>query len=329
MKSGSDIVLKLLGMLLLTAAVLKGWQLLTEPVANSDIWSYRPFLILTVEFEVALAIWLVSGLFKKAAWLATLTCFTFFSFITLYKGLTGADSCGCFGSVHVNPWLTLFAIDIPAVIILAIFLPRRHSERSAAQPKNLLTSLQNLFTPLPSFPRFAATFAIGLITLGITASVLAFNKPAVVTSYYEVLEPKTWVGKELPILEYIDIADSLKEGNWLVLLYHHDCPDCIETIPKYEQMARDLTSNKDFLKIAFIEVPPYGRPINQNSPCTFGRLADIKEWFMETPVALLMVNGKVTTVWEANKLEHYNKLEQFIPMIGCFSNSGFKNSMEQ
>ena len=69
MKLANKIVLKLLGILLLTASVLKGWQLLTEPVANADIWSYRPFLILTVEFELALAIWLLSGLFKKVAWL--------------------------------------------------------------------------------------------------------------------------------------------------------------------------------------------------------------------------------------------------------------------
>ena len=72
MKFSSNIVLKLLGILLLTAAVLKGWQLLTEPVANDSIWTNRNFLILTVEFELALAIWLLSGLFKKAAWLATL-----------------------------------------------------------------------------------------------------------------------------------------------------------------------------------------------------------------------------------------------------------------
>ena len=65
MKRISDIVIQLLGTLLLTAAALKGWQWLAEPVANSDIWSYRPFLILTVEFELGLVIWLLSGLFKK------------------------------------------------------------------------------------------------------------------------------------------------------------------------------------------------------------------------------------------------------------------------
>ncbi len=54
-----------MGILLLVAAVMKGWQSLTEPVANNYIWSYRPFLILTVEFELALGIWLLSGVFKR------------------------------------------------------------------------------------------------------------------------------------------------------------------------------------------------------------------------------------------------------------------------
>ena len=67
MKSASDIVLKLLGVLLLTAAVLKGWQLLTEPMANSGIWTNRAFLIFTVEFEIAVGIWLLSEIFKRFA----------------------------------------------------------------------------------------------------------------------------------------------------------------------------------------------------------------------------------------------------------------------
>lgn len=65
--SANDIVLKVLGLLLLVAAVMKGCELLTVPVANADIWSNRYFLIFTVEFELALGIWLLSGLFKRAA----------------------------------------------------------------------------------------------------------------------------------------------------------------------------------------------------------------------------------------------------------------------
>jgi len=45
MKSASDIVLKLLGILLLVATVLKGWELMTRPVADSSIWTSRWLLI--------------------------------------------------------------------------------------------------------------------------------------------------------------------------------------------------------------------------------------------------------------------------------------------
>jgi thiol-disulfide isomerase/thioredoxin len=282
MKNASDIVLKILAIILLIAAVLKGWQLITEPVANNSIWTYRPFLILTVEFELALAIWLLSSLFKKAAWLASLLCFSVFSVITLYKGITGAESCGCFGSIHVNPWITLFAIDLPAVLSLALFRPKG---------ENLLA--------WPSIPRFATAAAVGLLVLGITAPVLAFNEPPTITSSYEVLEPETWVGRKLPILEHIDIGKQLEKGIWLILLYHHDCPDCAAAIPKYEQMARDMAGNEDFLRIALIEVPPYGqRPINDNSPCKLGRLTDTKEWFVTTPAVALLTNSRITSAWE-------------------------------
>ena len=282
MKIANDLLLKILGILLLTAAAMKGYQLLTEPVANVDIWSNHNFLIVIVEFELALGIWLLSGLFKKAAWLAALICFSLFSAITLYKGLSGADSCGCFGSVQINPWITLFAVDIPAVIALLVF-----------------RSKEEKLIYWPSIPKFTATALVGLIVVGITTPVLALNKPSKITSEYEVLEPSNWIGKKLPILEHINIGKQLRKGNWLVLLYHHDCPDCIKAISTYEQIARDLAGNEDFLRIALIETPPYRKRVtNINSFCVIGRLADVKEWFITTPAVALLVNGKVTSTWE-------------------------------
>ena len=296
MKTANDIVLKALGALLIVAGALKGWQLLTEPVANNSIWSYRPFLILTVDFELALGIWLLCGLFKKAAWLVALICFSLFSFITLYKGLSGAESCGCFGSVHVNPWVTLFAIDIPSVIALLVFRPVLSLKRKG---ESIRTLIQEFITPLPSIPQFTITTCLALLILGITTPILAFNEPAKITSSYEVLEPETWVGRKLPILEHIDIGKQLETGNWLVLLFHYDCPDCAAAIPKYERIARDFAGNEDFLRIALIEVSPYSQgQVSRNSPCVPGRLADVKEWFITTPSVALLVDGKVRRAWE-------------------------------
>ena len=184
MKKASNIVVKILAIVLLTAAVLKGWQLLTEPVANNDIWSYRPFLILTVEFELALGIWLLSGLFKKAAWMATLLCFSVFSAITLYKAITGAESCGCFGPVHINPWIKLLAVDIPAVLVLVAFQPK--GEREVA---------------LLSMRRFAMVGCTGLAVLSMSSCVSSPNNIDNISSSYKFLEPAGWVNMELPIVE--------------------------------------------------------------------------------------------------------------------------------
>ena len=96
--SASDIVLKVLGLLLLTAAVLKGHELLTVPVANQDLWSWRPFLIFQVEFELALGIWLLSGVFKRLGWLVGLLCFG------LFCGETCTTGRGCMAlSVPARP----------------------------------------------------------------------------------------------------------------------------------------------------------------------------------------------------------------------------------
>ena len=302
-KSITKWVLKTLGTLLIVAAALKSHQLLTEPLANKDIWSYRPVLILLVECELALGLWLVSGLFPRLAWLTALACFSFFCLVTLYKALTGAASCGCFGSVSVNPWITLLAIDLPAVLALTLFHPADCLAPFLSflrRQESIQHAVRAFLQPLPSGPRFTATGILGVALLGLTAPILAFHEPAAVTSTYEVLEPKTWIGRELPILEHIDIAEQIKTGNWLLLFYHHDCPDCQKAIPQYEQMARDLTGNEDLLRIALIEVPPYGQScIVPDAVCPLGRLADAKEWFITTPAATLLRHADVKTAWEA------------------------------
>jgi len=291
MEKASNIVVKILAIALLTAAVLKGWLLLTEPVANNDIWSYRPFLILTVEFELALGIWLLSGLFKKAAWLATLLCFSVFSAITLYKGITGAESCGCFGPVHVNPWMTLFAIELPAVIALSIFRPNISQVRSV-----------RLFRL-----RLTAVIVIAL-TIGIpTGIAMAMYEPAVLidesgitgNSHFVVLEPMKWIGKRFPILGYIEPNDNLAYGKWIVVFYYHGCSDCRQLIPRIKNLVCMMSI--DNLNLAFIEIPPYKDHISEaeaSGQFIFGRLSNNRDWFVKTPTVILIIDDKVNAVWE-------------------------------
>lgn len=140
-----------------------------------------------------------------------------------------------------------------------------------------------------------------LIAVAIIVAGLGFQKPVqtvpttqIDNQIYEVLEPEGWVGKKLPIIDYIDIDEELKDGNWLVLFYHQDCPDCRKAVPELEKA---VFEDVDF-NIAIIEVPPYGSPIETN--CFYSRLLEAKEWFITTPVVILLNNSIVSAVWEAN-----------------------------
>jgi len=78
--------------------------------------------IVTIEAELILGLWLLSGFFTVAAWLTAISFFSILTVASLYMALTGQTSCGCFGRVTVSPWLA-FAIDLAALVALALFRP--------------------------------------------------------------------------------------------------------------------------------------------------------------------------------------------------------------
>lgn len=276
------------GLVLIVASILKAHQLLSEPIISTGFWESWAFFVIQIPLELGLGIWLVSGLFKKAAWLIVLMAFALFIGVTLQKTLAGAESCGCFGTIHVKPWITLSTIDIPLFLGLLIFRPRKE---------------KLLPPPWPSARHFFGVAIPTFILLGAIVPILIFNKPPEKTSRYEVVRPDEWISKPWPLLQYIDIADSLRSQIAIVLLYHSDCPNCREAIPKYEEMARDLTGNENAIRIAFIEVPPYGspedNPVSPDTICLAGKLASTKQWYnITTPLIVALVDGSVVKYWE-------------------------------
>ncbi len=100
-----------LGLILLSAAALKGHQLATEPVAGTGLLTSRWFLIGVVEFELFFGLWLWFGVYPRRTWQVALLCFGTFGCVTLYKALSGEVTCGCFGRVRVDPRIT-FPVDL-------------------------------------------------------------------------------------------------------------------------------------------------------------------------------------------------------------------------
>jgi hypothetical protein len=122
-------VMTLAGLFLIVATGLKFHQMLNECIPSwqdnpTGFWESYEFFLIQIPLEFALGVWMVSGLFRKAAWLAGTAAYFAFIFVTLAKVITGAETCGCFGQIHVDPMITLCAIDIPFFVLLAIFWPK-------------------------------------------------------------------------------------------------------------------------------------------------------------------------------------------------------------
>ncbi len=112
------------GLVLIGASGLKVHMMLNEPVVGKHFWETWEFMLIQIPLVMGLGIWLVSGLFKLGGWLLGVLALVVFLGDTIYKAVTGAESCGCFGSVDVDPWVTLFAFNIPFLAAMLIFRPR-------------------------------------------------------------------------------------------------------------------------------------------------------------------------------------------------------------
>jgi len=346
MKTANTIVMTIAGLMLLIASVLKSYQLVTEPIVSAGFWESWLFFVIQIPLEVGLGIWLVCGLFRKAAWLLGVLGFVVFMAVTVQKGLAGAESCGCFGPIQVNPWVTFAGIDLTLFLGLVIFRPKGE---------------KLLPPPWPSAKHFFAVAIPTFILLPSMVLLLVFNKPPDKTESYVVVRPEQWTAKTeqqpvsppgntqqqppqqpdtntkaaqpddrpagtdandigkaragklgkvkeaWPMLDYIDIADQLSKGIFIVVFFRHDCPDCHDAIPIYDQFGRDLGTESE-LKFAFIEVPPFGppeeNPVPADTPCLTGILDPTVDWYnITTPFVVAIKDSSVLKYWQAEAPE--------------------------
>src|SRR5207245_2346703 len=73
---------------------------------------------LILEWEIALGIWLVSGARRALAWFAATATFMAFAAVSFWQGWIGQVTCGCLGAIHIDPWISFFAIDLTALTLL-------------------------------------------------------------------------------------------------------------------------------------------------------------------------------------------------------------------
>jgi len=270
------------GLLLVGAAILKAVELISGPTATM-VLPFGRFLTVQTGFEFVIGLLVLSGVYwRKLRWLIVLLFSTFAAY-SLHLAVNGAASCGCFGPVSVSPWWTSM-LDL--AVVFGLVVSSIHKSSIGSDPIGSRTALIAVQRKL----LFVALAAIVVVTALLTRSIerrTAAARGLSTTGDLVILEPDQWVGKKLPIADFLD-AD-LSRGKWLAVLHRHDCPVCQEVLPLYEQRA--LIGEQ----IALIDIPPYGRSPHLESTCLNCRLKDDREWFVQTPVEIELQDGIVVT----------------------------------
>ena len=117
-----------------------------------------------------------------------------------------------------------------------------------------------------------------------------------------VLEPRRWIGKRFPLFKHVDVGDELARGEWSLLFYHHDCPQCQRAIARFGSLPR-ATQIAAVRRNVLVEIPPFGPdPDHGLKDCLCAKLDADREWFAATPVAVALVDGIVVAVTNAPEI---------------------------
>lgn len=268
--------------------VAAGFKVYTLWVAPLELVGVGVALVALGEW--LLGCWILSGHRPSlSSWVATAT-FAVFAGVSLVSVLRGRTSCGCLGFVEVPP-MVMLVLDVLMVVTLVLFRPATGPVRAA--PSRVARR------------RLAAALA-GVGMVGLPLSLLVAATPPgkvddagqiVGTGKQVLLEPEAWKGKRFPLADHIETTEKLMSGQWQVVLYHHDCPDCLQAIAKLRQRAerRELTD-----RVVLVEAPPFGPEAKIAKLATpgfaRGKLKADRDWLFYSPAMAWLEDGRVVRI---------------------------------
>ncbi|MBI1900439.1 MAG: hypothetical protein HYS13_04895 [Planctomycetia bacterium] len=239
--------------------------------------------------EFALAAWLLSGRAELGSWVAAVLCFSAFAGVSIAKALAREASCGCFGSLEISPWLAGL-IDVAVVTGLCIWRPT--------------VALSG--TRLSRHRVGACLLVAAPVVLACAAALGMFvDAPAVLTDdgtiagngHTVLVEPDNWVGKRLPLLAYLDIAQQVESGQWRVVFFREGCASCSAAI----SATFSDGGTEEGQSVAVVRTG--GSPAQHRTQwrCLSGQTDTSIEWLMETPLIVDLMDGVVTRITTSRK----------------------------
>jgi hypothetical protein len=271
----------LLGGLLLLAAGLKAFDLIDQRAGSVSTLTATPYAsIVLIIVEIILASWLISGWRWRTARPLMIAWMSALSGISLHKAVSGATSCGCFGQLQVNPWIT-FSLDLVALLSLVAAPSRREGS-------------------LPPWRRWALACSQVLMLAPIVIVLFSpVRRPIPLPPGTVELEATKWLEEPSWSLgSRIDVWEKISKGKWAVLLYGSICKACLATMDSYEELARVWRSEAAEAHVAIIDTVGEFDLASHDRDCAalHGRMELEPDWYIATPTLVLLVNGRVVQV---------------------------------
>ncbi len=121
------------GLLLVGTAGLKLAGIGVDPVPQVYVLSLPSWRLATIEVEAIVGLWLIAGLWQRAAWVCAFCLFAVLAVASAYFSWMGVSSCGCFGPLSVSPTWTLALDAALLVTLLAVHPPLREGHETRKQ----------------------------------------------------------------------------------------------------------------------------------------------------------------------------------------------------
>lgn len=266
-------------------------------------------LLITIEILAAAVMFLVAR-YARAVAAFMLTCFCV---ILVGEILGGAESCGCLGSIKVNPWIML---SIDGALLLGVILLKPHvSEASKTrQWPVLVAAILGLVGAGSSFGRIVLALGTpGPEPDGNGGSIVDPTDPTVnpapaeLPRYWLTENLDSWVGRpwrEFDLFTFMRRwPTSMDQGTRYVVFYGRTCDHC------EEMFIFDLSPDPQLSSmVAAVEVPvdrTHLRDEDASWPmpetaCELLALPVGPDWIITTPLTLRIENGVIRCIEEGS-----------------------------
>jgi hypothetical protein len=211
--------------------------------------------------------------------------------------MLGASSCGCFGAVEVNPWVTL-VMDVTFLFVLVVLgrgEPRLALTGNLPTLKVLMAGVWSLLSVVVAFglpAQAPSTVSGGAGEVPVEGGAA----PQLPADGYYLPQYDEWIGRQFSQVAVaswiVDLPENIDVGAQYVIFFRKDCEHCHELMELYfsESLPAPTTA---------VAVPERdGFPTENLQPfvCSGCGLAELPagiDWFLQTPVLVRLADGAV------------------------------------